>query len=235
MTAIAQLTIPARFNGPDNSANGGYTCGMLSSQVDYNIRVRLHHPPPLHRLLELRQDHDKKLQLLDQETLIASAQPYDFELVIPPAIDWGTAQQARQHYEGFRFSPFPYCFVCGTARPHGDGLEIYAGHYDENKVAAPWTPAAEFSTNGETVDELFLWTAMDCPGAYAIPNKGDRAVVLGQMATQFLRPVLVETPHIITGWTIAVDGRKVQTGTALFTVDKQLCAVAEQTWIILKS
>ncbi|MFK7933592.1 MAG: hotdog fold domain-containing protein, partial [Saprospiraceae bacterium] len=114
------------------------------------------------------------------------------------------------------------------------GLKIYAGHYETDKVAAPWIPQAEFSTDGKTVDELFLWAALDCPGAYSIPNKGHQPVVLGQMAMKFFQAVLIEQPHVITGWTIAIDGRKVKAGTAIFTANQELCAVAEQTWIILK-
>lgn len=234
MTNINTLNISSRFNGPDNSANGGYTAGIVAAQVDYPVRVRLHQPPPLDKDLLLQKDTHNHLKLLDGETLVASAQPYDFQLVIPNAPKLEEATEAAKHFEGFDFSPFTCCFVCGHQRPAKDGLEIYAGHYETDKVAAPWTPAAEFSTDGETVDELFLWAALDCPGAYSIPNKGEQVVVLGQMAAKFSQAVLIHQPHIATGWTIAIDGRKIKTGTALFNESGTVCAYAEQTWIVLK-
>ena len=30
LAAVEHLTIEARFNGPDGSANGGYTCGRIA-------------------------------------------------------------------------------------------------------------------------------------------------------------------------------------------------------------
>lgn len=234
MSFLTTLNIPSRFNGPDNSANGGYTAGLVATQVDYPIRIRLHQPPPLDKAMKLVADDEKNLKLMDGDQIVASAQPYDFELVVPSAPHLAEAKEAAKHYEGFDFSPFPCCFVCGHQRPEKDGLEIYAGHYEGNKVAAPWLPTKEWSSNGETVDELYLWAALDCPGAYSIPDKGEQAVVLGQMAAKFLKPVQVDETYIVTGWTIAVDGRKIKAGTALFTATGETCAYAEQTWIILK-
>ena len=45
----ASLSIPARFNGPPASGNGGYSCGVLAACVAGPARVRLHAPPPLDR------------------------------------------------------------------------------------------------------------------------------------------------------------------------------------------
>ncbi|MFK7936768.1 MAG: hypothetical protein AB8G22_24860 [Saprospiraceae bacterium] len=129
MTTLAKLSIPARFNGPDNSANGGYASGLVATQVDYPVRVRLHYPPPLDKPLTLQQDAEQKLQLLHGERLIASAQPYDFQLVVPDSIDLAKAETVSKEYVGFQAdNPFTGCFVCGTTRPKKDGLKIYAGH-----------------------------------------------------------------------------------------------------------
>ena len=46
------LTIPARFNGPPASANGGYTCGLVAGLVgaeDVSVSLRL--PPPISKPL----------------------------------------------------------------------------------------------------------------------------------------------------------------------------------------
>ena len=39
-----QVTIPARYNGPPDSGNGGYSCGVLAAFIDGPARVRLHSP-----------------------------------------------------------------------------------------------------------------------------------------------------------------------------------------------
>jgi hypothetical protein len=31
------LTIDARFNGPDGSANGGYTCGRIAGLLEFAV------------------------------------------------------------------------------------------------------------------------------------------------------------------------------------------------------
>jgi hypothetical protein len=49
------LTIPARFNGPPSSANGGYTCGLVAGLVGTEVAsVSLRAPPPLERPLAVR-------------------------------------------------------------------------------------------------------------------------------------------------------------------------------------
>ena len=42
------LSIPAFFNGPPESGNGGYTCGRVAELVDAEVvEVSLRSPPPL--------------------------------------------------------------------------------------------------------------------------------------------------------------------------------------------
>jgi hypothetical protein len=41
-------------------------------------------------------------------------------------------------------------------------------------------------------------------------------------------------PHVVLGWRLAVEGRKVLAGSALFTASGQPVAVAEATWIRLR-
>jgi hypothetical protein len=39
----------------------------------------------------------------------------------------------------------------------------------------------------------------------------------------------------VVGWRIGAEGRKLYSGTALYTEQGQLCALAHCTWIVLKS
>jgi hypothetical protein len=41
---VEHLTIGARFNGPDGSANGGYTCGRIAALMGGNAEVTLRSP-----------------------------------------------------------------------------------------------------------------------------------------------------------------------------------------------
>ena len=35
-----QVTIPARFNGPPGTANGGYACGLVAAAIGASAGVR---------------------------------------------------------------------------------------------------------------------------------------------------------------------------------------------------
>ena len=65
------LTIPARFNGPPGSANGGYTCGRVAQLVGAEeVEVSLRKPPPLDQPLEVVRDGER-VELRDGDTLVA--------------------------------------------------------------------------------------------------------------------------------------------------------------------
>ena len=69
------LTIPAFFNGPPSSGNGGYTCGRVAELVDAEVaEVSLRSPPPLDTPLELERDGERVL-VRDGDTLVAEAAP----------------------------------------------------------------------------------------------------------------------------------------------------------------
>ena len=84
------MTIGARFNGPDGSANGGYTCGRIAALLGRSAEVTLRSPPPLERALAVERDGDR-LELLDGETLVAEAVPGSVELDVPDPPSWAAA------------------------------------------------------------------------------------------------------------------------------------------------
>ena len=54
------LTIPACFNGPPTSANGGYTCGRVAQLVGAEVaEVSLRSPPPLDTPLSVGRDGER--------------------------------------------------------------------------------------------------------------------------------------------------------------------------------
>src|SRR2546421_7193773 len=70
------MTIPARYNGPPASANGGFACGLAArhaaAALGPRVAVTLHSPPPPDITLELRTD-GRRAHLWAGEELGASA------------------------------------------------------------------------------------------------------------------------------------------------------------------
>ena len=64
------VTIPGRFNGPANSGNGGYVCGLLAAHMDGASEVSLRAPPPLEVPLRLTRETGLA-QLHDGQMLLA--------------------------------------------------------------------------------------------------------------------------------------------------------------------
>ena len=173
-----RVVIDRRFNGPPNSANGGYACGLVGTVVKAPaVRVSLRKPPPLDVALLRRREADGSVSLLSGDDVIAAAVPGAVQAQAPPAPTVEEAEIATLRYVGFAHHRFPTCFVCGTARD--DGLRIYAGRVgDSPLLASPWTPKSD--------DPLLAWAVLDCPSAYAIESVDHRAqiVVLASLTVE---------------------------------------------------
>lgn len=229
------IQISQRFCGPPNSANGGYTCGIMDNETDFVSEVTLRVPPPLEKQLTFQQANDQ-VQLMDQDTLVAYARPGTIDLAAPAAPDFETAALASQHYLGRQMDlAFPTCFVCGMQRSTGDGLQIYAGKADgEAIVAAPWVPFSDLGNDGHFVNNEFMWSALDCPGAYSVMGDQPKMIVLGRMTAQILKPVTIAERCVVIGWAKGQEGKKHFCGTAIYNSQQELCAVSNQIWFELK-
>jgi hypothetical protein len=219
-----EITFPHRFRGPLTSANGGYACGRLASFVDADeVEVTLRLPAPLDRPLSVRTENGSAL-LLDGEAVVADARAAPVDADPPERVSLAEARDAATRHVRVGSELFRECFTCGV-RPERDGLCIYAGAVAgrEPLHAAPWTVL-------ESAREL-VWAAIDCPGAYAVGVEGRGEVVLGRMAARVDRVPEVGETCISTSWPLGEDGRKLYAGTALFSEDGDLLAIARQTWI----
>jgi hypothetical protein len=228
------VVIDRRFHGPPGSGNGGYTCGVLASFVNEPAQVTLRRPPPLDRSLSVIR-RGRRAELFDGNQLIAEAERAELEpLDVPYPPSLREAERAAEAYRGFREHTFPTCFVCGPARAEGDGLRIFAGPVDESArlVAAPWIPAANLGGPDGRVRREFVWAALDCPGAFAVgyPDRGE--TLLGRLTAQLESLPGVGERHIVVGWPLGTDGRKLYAGTAVFRETGDLVACARATWII---
>jgi hypothetical protein len=231
-----QVTIPRRFNGPPDSGNGGYSCGVVARLLGGPAEVTLRCPPPLGRPLEVVRRGDGGVELRDGERLVAEGVPAELEIEVPPPVSLAEAEDAARRFPWFTGHPFPRCFVCGPDRRAGDGLRILAGPVAGRPVAAaPWTPSpADCGPDGTVLPEI-AWAALDCPswfGAHAFhPSSG--VALLGRLRARLLAPIRAGEPCLAMGWHLGTEGRKVIAGSALYSAGGELRAAARATWIIL--
>lgn len=232
------VSVPRRFNGPPDSANGGYTCGLVADLVDADVvQVSLRSPPPLETELEVERA-DGLVKLLHGETVVAHGQPADLTLDPPAAVDYEAAERASR--DGFdRWSgshPFPTCVICGPERGPGDGYRVFPGRLgDSDLFAATWTPDPWLAGDDGLVRRECVWGGLDCPTSAPVANFGQGPpVVLAQLTALIERPVHAERPHVMVSWPIEIDGRKRHAGVALFDRDGELLASARALWIQLR-
>ena len=218
------MTIPSRFNGPPASANGGYASGRVAALLGGRAEVTLRTPPPLETPLAVERDGER-VAIRDGETLVAEAEPLEFELDVPPPVSLADAEEARTRYAGFRHHAYAMCFTCGPDR--SDGLAIFPGPVTgRDLVAAPWVPPSE-----ELAPEV-IWAALDCPSGWAVDEFQREGVLLGRLAAQIVAPVTGGEPHVVLGWGTGAEGRKRYAGSAIFTAEGELRAYARSTWIV---
>ena len=231
-----QVTIDRRFRGPPESGNGGYVCGVVAGLVGGTAEVTLRRPPPLDRPLQVARLDDGGVALRDGETVIAEGAPAPVEIEAPEPVSFTEAEEARRSYLGFRRHIFPTCLVCGPQRTEGDGLRIFPGPIPGRDIlAAPWTPDPSLAGEDSTVRPEFVWAALDCPSGWAVfgdPSQS-RPAVLGRLAARLIAPIQPNDRCVVIGWPLGEDGRKLYSGTALFSHDGALRAVARATWVRL--
>jgi hypothetical protein len=232
------ILVPSRFNGPPDSGNGGYTCGLVARFVENPAEVTLRAPPPLERPLAV-ESSDGQVAVRDGETLVAEALAVDLDLEVPDPV--GLDQAAAGHEEGHRrwddVHPFPSCVVCGPAREGTDGFGILAGPVgDGDLCASDWTPDPSLGDDRGQVRPECVWAALDCPSSTPVGNPdGVPPIVLAQLTARLERPVQVGRPHVVTSWPVELDGRKRHSGSAIFSAEGDLLAAARALWIELRA
>jgi len=236
------LSIARRFCGPPDSGNGGYTCGLVAAHVPGPAEVTLRRPPPLETPLAVVRQDNGIVSVLDGETLIAEGAPAPGDLAIdipaPPSVEQARAAGAASRFRRRPHEhPFPTCFVCGPNREPGDGLGILVAPVPGREVSADvWQPDAALAGADGQLGSEFTWAALDC--ASGIGAMGDSVpegppFVLGRLSVRQLGPTVPGEPHIVIGWRVGGEGRKLLAGSALFTSRKELVAHARATWIRL--
>jgi hypothetical protein len=230
------VIIERRFRGPQESGNGGYSCGMLARSLDApQAEVTLRLPPPLERVMEVAAD-DGRFSMRDGEAVVAEAEPVgELGLEVPEPIGVGEARAAMAASPLYEEHPFPECFVCGPHRHRRDGLCVVCGPIGPELVAAPWEVDDTVVDEDGLARPEIVWAALDCPGGLAGMRRPDLGVcVLGRLAARIHAAIPEGMTCVAIGWPIDRDGRKIHAGSAIFSEDGELLAEARATWIELK-
>lgn len=228
------LTIPARFNGPPASANGGYTCGLVAGLVgaeDVSVSLRL--PPPIGTPLAVRRDGDQ-VELFDGDARVAEGGPSELLLDVPDAIppDEAAAASAAGRAHWCDHHPFPTCFACGPQRDPGDGLRLFPGQLRDGMFAAAWTPDESLDDGTGHVRPECVWAALDCPTSAPVANFATGPpMVLARLTARLGCSVEIGERHSILSWPLAVDGRKRTGACALYDSAGRLLCASQALWI----
>jgi hypothetical protein len=238
----AALVVPARFNGPPGSANGGYFAGRLATCLlaiwgggvpAAAVTVTLRKPPPLEEPMDLvRAEGPGTLAAKIGNVLIAEAGLFSngFDEVEP--VTFEEARKAARYYGGLIEHPFPTCFSCGLTRPGSDGLGLRPGLLPDREgvTAAAWRPDGSLTDPAGQVRPEFVWAALDCPGGWTVDVVG-RPMVLGRMSAQVLATPGVSEPCVVMGRLDGRQGRQAFTSTTAYGTAGRVLGHARAVWI----
>jgi len=235
MTSASSISIPARFNGPPGSGNGGYSCGVLAILLEGAARVRLFAPPPLDRALSVSCHEDGHLEMHDDQTLIGAAYPAELKLDVPLAPTLQQAQQASKSYPCYENHAYPSCYVCGPERTREDGLCLFPGPVNDwTLLACPWEPSADTLDASGNVRPEIVWSALDCPGYFAAVGADLPQTLLGELTGEIRAAVPGDRPLVVYSWPLGSEGRKAWGATAIANQEGEVLAVSHSLWITLK-
>ena len=235
------MEIPRRFNGPPDSGNGGYSCGVLAAHVDAPaVEVSLRRPPPLERPLRV-EERDGTVVALDGDDVVAEARPVALDVDPPPAvsIEHAVAADARSTYRDAELHWFDTCFVCGPSRGEGDGLRMFPGPLGEDgdQYATVFRPDASVADASGCVRPEVVWAALDCPTSAPIADWNDERPpsVLARFAVRIDEPPRAGRSYVVRSWPLGEDDRKRHAAAAMYAPDGRLVALARALWIELRA
>ena len=249
------FTVPARFCGPPDSGNGGYTCGLLARELGGVVECTLRAPVPLEVPLDLERTASGGVLRYGEKTIVEGS-PATIDVTPPAPISMQAATEAMAASPAFAVSsdgaprhPFPTCFVCGPKRRVHDGLRIFPAAFlsktagassqaqgssahgaAHDLFVAAWVPDHEFGDDDQLLRPEFLWAAMDCPTGFAAGFPTAGKLVTGRLAVQQLKSIRTGAGCVLMSWPLGIEGRKHFSAACLYQ-DEELCAVARATWI----
>ena len=230
------VVVAQQFRGPPNSGNGGYVCGLMAREFPGVSTALLRAPPPLDTPLELVRE-DGVVRLLGEGGLvIGEARDGGAETLTAPPASPGlaAATAAARRFPGLDRPFHPVCFTCGDRLDEGYGLRVFTGQVEgmaEGVVAGPWTVHPNFADAEGLAPPEVVWAALDCPGSVSWVVSGAGGGLLGTMTCEILRRPAAGETTIVVAWPLERSGRKLISGTALYSEAGELMARSHQIWI----
>jgi hypothetical protein len=228
------FTVGRRFNGPANSANGGYVCGLIAELAapfyGPEVTVTLHAPPPLDTELVLRAGR-RRGHVFQADDLIATVATSAAPPAALPPVPLESALLAEQAFSGAGH-PFPTCFVCGPERAAGDGLRLRPGRLPgrPGEVACTWVPDSSVVDTAGRVPLPVLWGVLDCPGGWTADPVGAPAV-LGRMSVSISTAVPVDQPCVVVARLVERGERTSRNSSAIYDSQGRLAGTADAFWV----
>ena len=237
LTTVARfdtMRFPSRFVGPmPEWTNGGVVAGTLAEALGHGpVTVRLERPIPVETdlalevvgdIVELRDGTGERLAVgRHVEHLDLDEIGLPRFVAVEAASRTASAVPRDSH-------PASTCFVCGPRHP--SGLDLQPGPVARGVgLATTLHLRADLALGPHgLVTPPVVWAAMDCPGWYA--GCGGEMALLGTMTAEQRSAVHAGDDLVVQSWQRHADGRKVHVGSALWTPDAQLVAVATAVWI----
>jgi hypothetical protein len=238
------IVVERRFRGPDmggGTGNGGYFCGLVAVAAGpgtRSVEIRRANGVPLDRPLTVRAAPDGA-EVHDEDGLIARATGEEIAVTVPapPPLEVARRISARfleQLESGEVRHQFPECFVCGHRRAPRDGLRLFVGPLDTGvgTWVGAWRPAAGFLDEAGRLRPELVWSALDCPGGWAIAGPANT----GTLQVKILGPVDGRQDLIVMGWPMPVasarpGSRRRYAGTAMFDARGGLLARGAAIWV----
>jgi hypothetical protein len=236
------VIIDRRFNGPRLSGNGGYVGGLLAARYtrafggDGTVEITLRAPIPIDRPLQVVREGEG-LMLRDGDALVCEARSGSVAHLEPPPAptDWQDVMHRGEIGGSPEDSDFTWCIVCGRKRVVGDGLRVFGTSGPPGYSLSCYLPHPNHADGHGRIKPEFVWGTLDCPGPFAVQQIDHmRPAVPGRMTARVIEPPKVGERCAVVGWKIGEDGRKLYSGTALYTEAGRLCAIGACTWILLK-
>lgn len=227
-----KICVPKRFQGPTDIVNGGYLSGLLGEILAGPSKVSLRAPWPVDVELDLVRDEDSVRVEHDGALIAAAERISSFVTEVPEIPAEAEVSVAEQAYLN-NSSPVPNCFVCGRNRKHGEGLRVFAGQVPDRSIAASrWVPHENFADAEGRISDRFIWGALDCPSAWALPPGFGDNTLLASMSAETLLPLRAGEKCTVLAWQVGdVSGRKATSASALVNEGGELVAHTRTLWV----
>jgi hypothetical protein len=207
--------------------------GRLAAYLDApSVQVTLRQPPPLDAAMDVVVTEDG-VRATFGGALVAEAAPWGLDVDPIDPVSFALAAELAGTYAGLHDHPFPGCFVCGTDRPHPDGLGLRPGRLPDRSdtTASAWRPDTSLMADGgRVVPAEMVWAALDCPGGWAVDLVG-RPAVLGRMTAQVDALPEVGDACVVMGRLLGQEGRKSFSASTLYDGDGRVLGRAHAVWI----